>query len=266
MNEIQLQINNLSIRTKSGKQLVKNVDIEMNKGDFIGIVGESGSGKTISTLASIGVLNSNLTVETDDHYLLGQDVHTMTEEEMRTLIGQQVGYIPQNTVAYLQPMIKIKNQMIDGYLQNVENDKKKAKKYAKELLLRVGIKNPDRVLDLYPFEISGGMKQRVNIAIALMCSPKIIIADEPTTALDTVVQRQVMDLLQELNQQGVSIIFVSHDLNIVKQYCHTIYVMTEGEVVEAGATADIIYEPEADYTKRLLSYIPTLKRKKELIR
>lgn len=266
MIETQLRLNNLSIRTNSGKQLVQNVNFEMNKGDFIGIVGESGSGKTISTLATIGVLNSNLEVETDAHYLLGYDVHAMTAEEMRILIGQQVGYIPQNTVAYLQPMIKIKNQMIDGYLQNVENDKKKAKNYAKELLLRVGIKNPERVLDLYPFEISGGMKQRVNIAIALMCSPKIIIADEPTTALDTVVQRQVMDLLQELNQQGVSIIFISHDLNIVKQYCRTIYVMTEGEVVESGETADIVFQPQAEYTQRLLSYIPTLKRKKELIR
>lgn len=266
MSETQLKIANLSIQTKSGKQLVRNVDIEMNKGDFIGIVGESGSGKTISTLASIGVLNSNLKVKTDAHYLLGHDIHTMADGDMRKIIGKEIGYIPQNTVAYLQPMIKIKNQMIDGYLQNVENDKKKAKKHAKELLLRVGIKNPDRVLDLYPFEISGGMKQRVNIAIALMSSPKIIIADEPTTALDTVVQRQVMDLLQELNQQGVSIIFVSHDLNIVKQYCRTIYVMTDGEVVEMGETSTIIYDPKADYTKKLISYIPTLKRKKELIR
>lgn len=266
MTTPQLEIKNLSIETNTGKELVKNMNFTLEHGDFIGIVGESGSGKTISTLATIGVLSSNLKVDSDKHTLLGQNVHDLTDDEMRTLIGEQVGYIPQNTVAYQQPMIKIKNQMIDGYLQNVEKDKKKAKKYAKELLLRVGIKNPDRVLDLYPFEISGGMKQRVNIAIALMCSPKIIIADEPTTALDTVVQRQVMDLLQELNQQGVSIIFVSHDLNIVKQYCRKIYVMTEGEVVEEGVTSDIIFEPKAAYTKQLLSYIPTLRRKKELSR
>lgn len=264
MQDKQLLVNNLSIKTDTGKELVRKVDLEMNQGDFIGIVGESGSGKTISTLATIGVLSSKLEVSTAQHYLFGQDVNEMSNSELRTLVGKEIGYIPQNTVAYLQPMIKIKNQIIDGYLQNVENNKRKALKLAAQLLEKVGIKNPERVLNLYPFEISGGMKQRVNIANALMCSPKIIIADEPTTALDTVVQRQVMDLLQELNQQGVSIIFVSHDLNIVKQYCRSIYVMTEGSVVESGKVSDIVYSPQVFYTKKLLSYIPVLKRKKEM--
>lgn len=262
MPEEQLIINNLSIRTNSGKQLVHNVNLEMFQGDFIGIVGESGSGKTISTLATIDVLSSNLKTTTDKHQLLGHNVNEMKHRELRKLVGSQVGYIPQNTVAYLHPMIKIKNQMIDGYLKNIENNKKSAQTKAKELLKRVGIQDSKRVMDLYPFEISGGMKQRVNIAMALMTSPKILIADEPTTALDTVVQRQVMDLLQELNQQGVSILFVSHDLNIVKQYCRKMYVMTNGKVVEYGDVSDVINDPKENFTKELLSYIPVLKRKR----
>lgn len=261
MFEKQLEVSGLKIATQSGQSLVEDVHLELFAGDFTGIVGESGSGKTISTLASVGIVNSNLQAEVQAHQLLGRNLTQLSKDERNQLIGKEVGYIPQNTVAYLHPLIKIKNQMIDGYLKNISPNKKEALEKAAFLLEKVGILDSKRVLNLYPFELSGGMKQRVNIAAALMTDPKILIADEPTTALDTIIQRQVMDLLRALNKQGLSILFVSHDLNIIREYCEHIYVMSNGTVVETGKTSEVIAEPKEAYTRQLISFVPVLGRK-----
>lgn len=264
MTENFISLKGLNVKDTHGRPLVKNVSLELSANEFVGIVGESGSGKTVSVRGALGLLPEDLNINFEDSKVLGKSMASLIVQERRTLIGKGVGYVPQNTVAFLHPMIKIKNQIYDAYIHHMKNSKNEAMKKAEKLLLKVGIKEPKRILNSYPVQISGGMKQRVNIAMALMTDPKVIIADEPTTALDTVVQKQVMQLFYDLyTNEDVSILFISHDLKIIKQFCHRVYVMYQGEVVEKGNTEEIFKQPKHYYTKRLIKLIPSLHAKKE---
>jgi ABC-type dipeptide/oligopeptide/nickel transport system ATPase component len=259
MMEKLLQLEKVSIDDGLGRALIKNASLTIFQGEFIGIVGESGSGKTLTVKSALDLLPDHLVITSGVRQLLGKELNGLSSKDKRRLIGAGIGFVPQNTVVFLHPMIKIKHQMIDAYLYHIDNDKKQALKKASDLLEKVGIKEPKRVLNAYPKQLSGGMQQRVNIAMALMTDPKLIVADEPTTALDTVVQRQVMELFNQLNQsEGVSILFISHDLKIVKQFCQRMYVMYQGEIVESGETHEIFTNPKHSYTQKLLSLIPTL--------
>jgi ABC-type dipeptide/oligopeptide/nickel transport system ATPase component len=259
MTENFISLKGLHVKDMHGRPLVEDVSLELLENEFVGIVGESGSGKTVSVRGALGLLPEDLNISFEESEVLGKSLSSLTVKERRTLIGRGVGYVPQNTVAFLHPMIKIKNQMYNAYIYHNQSSKKEALEKAEKLLLKVGIKEPKRILNSYPVQISGGMKQRVNIAMALMTDPKVIIADEPTTALDTVVQKQVMQLFYDLHKdEGVSILFISHDLKLIKQYCQRVYVMYQGMVVEEGNADEIFKQPKHYYTKRLIRLIPSL--------
>lgn len=186
-----------------------------------------------------------------------------SSEKRREHIGKHIGYIPQNTVFYLHPMIKIKNQIGDGYIHHMNKSKKEALEKAEALLYKVGFENPKRVLSYYPWQLSGGMRQRCNIAMALMNDPKLIIADEPSTALDTTVQRQVMELFKSINEElKISMLLISHDLGLVKHYSHSLAVMYAGQIVESGYTNRVFTNPKHPYTQLLIEIIPSMKIKK----
>lgn len=251
MNETVI-VKNLNI--KSGdNSLVKNICFDINKGEIFGLVGESGSGKTITAKSIINLLPDNLNVSVDEIWVANKDISKLSKSEIKNHIGKNVGYIPQNTVFYLHPMIKIKNQILDGYMHHVKKNKKASLEKVSSLLNNVGFENPKEILNLYPWQLSGGMRQRVNIAMALLSDPKLIIADEPTTALDSTVQRQVMDLFYKINKNlGISILLISHDLGLIKHYSNRLAVMYKGEIVEMGNSNEVFTNPKHSYTQHLI--------------
>ena len=261
MNETVV-LNNLHIKAGSNT-LVKNTSLIINEGEIFGLVGESGSGKTITAKAIINLLPKGLSYTADEIITAGKNMLTASAKEKKEHIGKNIGYIPQNTVFYLHPMIKIKNQIGDGYIHHMNKTKKEALEKAEALLYKVGFKYPKIVLNYYPWQLSGGMRQRCNIAMALMNDPKLIIADEPTTALDSTVQRQVMELFKKINEEmKLSILLISHDLGLVKHYSHSLAVMYAGQIVESGYTNAVFSNPKHPYTQLLIKIIPSLKIKK----
>lgn len=261
MNETVI-LKNLNIKSDNNT-LVSKLSMTIEKGEIYGLVGESGSGKTLTAKSIINLLPDNLEYSADEIWTGGTDILKMSRSDRREHIGKNIGYIPQNTVFYLHPMIKIKNQIYDGYLHHTNKSKREALEKATILLNKVGFDNPKNILNFYPWQLSGGMRQRVNIAMALMNDPKLIVADEPTTALDSTVQRQVMDLFREINMElGISILLISHDLGLIKHYSHSIGVMYAGQIVESGKTEEIFKNPKHPYTQLLIKIIPSLKIKK----
>jgi len=261
MNETVV-LNNLHIKAGSNT-LVKKTSLTINEGEVFGLVGESGSGKTLTAKAIINLLPKGLSYSADEIITAGKNMLAASEKEKKEHIGKNIGYIPQNTVFYLHPMIKIKNQIGDGYIHHMNKTKKEALEKAEALLYKVGFKYPKIVLNYYPWQLSGGMRQRCNIAMALMNDPKLIIADEPTTALDSTVQRQVMELFRKINEEmKLSILLISHDLGLVKHYSHSLAVMYAGQIVESGYTNAVFSNPKHPYTQLLIKIIPSLKIKK----
>lgn len=255
-------IKNLSIRD-GDKTLVNKLSMDIQTGEVFGLVGESGSGKTLTAKSIINLLPDNLALTADEIFTAGKSLLTTSKNERRRHVGSNVGYIPQNTVYYLHPMIKIKNQIGDGYIYHKKKSKREALEKASVLLNKVGFDNPANILNFYPWQLSGGMRQRVNIAMALMNDPKLIIADEPTTALDSTVQRQVMELFSEINKElGISMLLISHDLGLVRHYSSSIAVMYAGQIVESGYTKEVFSNPRHPYTQLLIKIIPSLKIKK----
>ena len=258
MNDAVLEIEGLTVRSAEGDALVKNVGLCLKRQECLGIAGESGSGKTITAKAILHLLPQDLTASVTHLRVLGEDLLNLPEKERRIFLGKKIGFVPQNTVAYLHPLIKIKNQLTDGYRIHFQTSKKAAQERAKTLLDRVGIRDVNRVMESYPAQISGGMRQRVNIAMALMCEPEVIIADEPTTALDVTIQAQILKLLQKINrEQGTAILFISHDLGVIRHLCSRVIVMNRGKAVEQGSVQEIFEHPSMEYTKKLLAAIPT---------
>lgn len=256
MNKL-IEVNNLSIQTQSKNTLVQDVDFELNHNEIVGVFGESGSGKTITVKSLIGVLGDELNVSTDNHKILGTDLSSYKGHAYRELLGKHIGYIPQNTTAYLHPLIRIKSQITEAYITHGYGNKREALARAVSLMREVGLKDPARVLDSYPYEISGGMRQRVNIAMSLMTKPSIIIADEPTTALDSITEQSVMKLLQKIRtEHEVSMIFITHNLKLIQYFTERCYVLYEGNVVESGSTKSVFSNPQHAHTKLLVDLIP----------
>jgi oligopeptide/dipeptide ABC transporter ATP-binding protein len=255
-------LNNLHI--KDGENtLVNKTSLIIEQGEIFGLVGESGSGKTLTAKAIIDLLPEGLNYTADEIITAGKNMLSASPEAKREHIGKNVGYIPQNTVFYLHPMIKIKDQIGDGYIYHMHKNKKEALEKAEALLKKVGFENPITVLNYYPWQLSGGMRQRCNIAMALMNDPKLIIADEPTTALDSTVQRQVMELFRTINKElKISILLISHDLGLVRHYSHSLAVMYAGQIVESGYSKTVFRNPKHPYTRLLIKIIPSLKIKK----
>lgn len=262
MSEKLLEIKDekLSFFTPAGEvKALNGVSFSMNEGEVLGIVGESGSGKSVTAYSIMGLTAYPGKLIGGTIYFNGHQIEKMSEKEMRKIRGNEVSIIFQDPMTSLNPVYTIGNQITEVIRLHTGKSKKEAYDRAKELLELVGINEPTKRLKQYPHELSGGMRQRVMIAIALACEPKLLIADEPTTALDVTIQAQILELIQELRQKlGMSIIMITHDLGVVASMCERIAVMYAGHIVEYGTADEIFYEPKHEYTKGLINSIPKL--------
>ena len=262
MSEKLLEIKDekLSFFTPAGEvKALNGVSFSMNEGEVLGIVGESGSGKSVTAYSIMGLTAYPGKLIGGTIYFNGHQIEKMSEKEMRNIRGNEVSIIFQDPMTSLNPVYTIGNQITEVIRLHTGKSKKEAYDRAKELLELVGINEPTKRLKQYPHELSGGMRQRVMIAIALACEPKLLIADEPTTALDVTIQAQILELMQELRQKlGMSIIMITHDLGVVASMCERIAVMYAGHIVEYGTADEIFYEPKHEYTKGLINSIPKL--------
>lgn len=250
--------------TKQGTvRAIRGIDYKVEKGEVLGIVGESGSGKSVGMLSLMGLLAANGTVTEGEMFFDGEDISPLIfsnkkeyEAKMQQIRGNDISMIFQDPMSYLNPIVTIEKQMIEGILFHTKCSKKEAVKRAVELMEMVGIPAPEMRLKQYPFEFSGGMRQRIIIAIALACNPKLIIADEPTTALDVTVQAQILELLKDITQKtNAGVIIITHDLGVVASLCDRISIMYGGNIMEEGTTNEIFYEAKHPYTKGLLNSI-----------
>jgi len=262
MSDILLEIKNeyLSFFTPAGEvKAINDVSLTMENGEILGIVGESGSGKSVTAYSVIGLVAEPGKIVGGGVSFDGRVIHNLPEKEMRKLRGNEISMIFQDPMTSLNPVYTIGNQICEVILLHTDSTKEEAKAKAIALLAEVGINEPERRLKQYPHELSGGMRQRVMIAIALACEPKLLIADEPTTALDVTIQAQILELMKELQKKlGMSIIVITHDLGIVASMCKKIAVMYAGSIVEFGTARDIFYHPTHEYTKGLLNSIPMI--------
>ena len=262
MSEKLLEIKDekLSFFTPAGEvKALNGVSFSMNEGEVLGIVGESGSGKSVTAYSIMGLTAYPGKLIGGTIYFNGHQIEKMSEKEMRKIRGNEVSIIFQDPMTSLNPVYTIGNQITEVIRLHTGKGKKEAYDRAKELLELVGINEPTKRLKQYPHELSGGMRQRVMIAIALACEPKLLIADEPTTALDVTIQAQILEVMQELRQKlGMSIIMITHDLGVVASMCERIAVMYAGHIVEYGTADEIFYEPKHEYTKGLINSIPKL--------
>ncbi|MFN1128503.1 ABC transporter ATP-binding protein [Lelliottia nimipressuralis] len=259
MNNL-LELDNLhtSFRTRDGNvQAVRGVSFHVQAGELVGIVGESGCGKSVTCKSIIQLLGSNGHISGGSIRFQNDDLAKKTPEQMRKIRGNDIAMIFQDPMTALNPVVTIGRQMSEILIRNKGLSKKAAKAAAIAMLDQVGIAEAERRYDQFPHEFSGGMRQRVMIAIALSCNPKLLIADEPTTALDVTIQAQILRLLKSLQQQTqTAILLITHDLGVVAQVCSRVVVMYGGQVMEEGSVEDIFYRPAHPYTKGLLASLP----------
>lgn len=257
---VSIQNERLSFFTPAGEvKALNDVSIHLKEGEVLGIVGESGSGKSVTAYSLMGLTAypGKLIGGTIDFN--GHQIDKMSEKDMRSIRGKEVSIIFQDPMTSLNPVYTVGNQIEEVIKLHTDKTKAEVHARAKELLELVGINEPEKRLKQYPHELSGGMRQRIMIAIALACEPKLLIADEPTTALDVTIQAQILELMMELKEKlGMAIIMITHDLGIVASMCEKIAVMYAGRIVEYGTTDQIFYEPKHEYTKGLLRSMPRL--------
>ena len=252
-----LSIRHLIIRDSSGTPLVRSVSIDVGRAEILAVVGESGSGKTMLARSVLGLLPDGVERSEGDILLSGDALHTMNEEALRALRGNRVGLVLQEPLTSLNPAISIGDQLIEGLHWHCGTRTDEARDRAVEMLERVRIPNARALLRSYPHEFSGGMRQRIMLASTLLLRPELIIADEPTTALDTLAQREVLDLIVELGREfGCSVLLITHNLGLAARYADRIAVMREGELVEVGTAEDILRNPSAEYTRALVAAVP----------
>ncbi|MEI7884032.1 MAG: ABC transporter ATP-binding protein [Clostridia bacterium] len=262
MSELLLDIKGerLSFFTSVGEvKALNDVSLQLREGEVLGIVGESGSGKSVTAYSIMGLTSYPGRLIGGSIWFNGHQIESMSEQELRKMRGNEVSIIFQDPMTSLNPVFSIGNQIMEVILLHTNKSKQEAYDRAKNLLELVGINEPEKRLHQYPHELSGGMRQRVMIAIALACEPKLLIADEPTTALDMTIQAQILELIMELRRKlGMSIIMITHDLGIVANMCEKIAVMYAGKIVEYGTVDELFYQPAHEYTKGLLLSIPKL--------
>jgi oligopeptide transport system ATP-binding protein len=260
MSDNILEVKNLhtSFYTMAGEvKAVNGLDFSVEKGKTLGIVGESGSGKSVTMLSIIKLLGVNGQIKEGDIFFNGENLVDKKEDYMRNLRGNEIGMIFQDPMTSLNPVLTIGYQICEPLIKHRKMSKCEAKKRAVELLKEVGIPDPENRLKNYPYEFSGGMRQRVMIAIAISCNPQLLIADEPTTALDVTIQAQILDLMKKLQSElDTSIIIITHDLGVVADIADEIMVMYGGNMVEKGKTQDIFFNPKHPYTRGLLNSVP----------
>ena len=255
-----LRARGLVVRDAAGRVLVNDVDLEVRPGERVGVVGESGAGKTLTLRACLGLLPTGLACSADELSLAGCDVGNARPRQLRELLGTRVGFIPQNTMEYLHPLMRVRDQMTDGWRTwHSGATRSQALERAAGLLGHVGIDDPGRVLAARPGELSGGMRQRVNVACALMGEPSLLVADEPTASLDARIARQVIELITRVaRERGIAVALVSHNLGMVQAFCDRLLVMRAGRVVEAGPAGRVFSAPSDPYTRTLVAATPRL--------
>ena len=264
MNEkIILSVENLDItfRTNAGLvHAIRGVDFELPAGKTLALVGESGSGKSVTMKAVAGLLDDNATINSGKIFYNGLDLLTLSKRDLRKKInGQQIAMVFQDPMTSLDPTMTIGAQITEGMLLHQKISATDAKDKAVELLKLVGLNEPEKRVKNYPHQLSGGQRQRVVIAIALSCEPKILICDEPTTALDVTIQARILDLIQSLQKKmGLSVIYITHDLGVVAKVADFVNVMYAGKIIEAGTVDEIFYDPRHPYTWGLLLAMPDL--------
>ncbi|AWT45290.1 MULTISPECIES: ABC transporter ATP-binding protein [Streptomyces] len=257
-----LSVRDLKVRFSTEDGIVKAVDglsFDVERGKTLGIVGESGSGKSVTNLTILGLHNPRTSTVEGEIVLDGKELVTATERELERLRGNKMAMIFQDPLTALSPFYTVGRQLSEPYMKHKGASKKEAKDRAIEMLTKVGIPQPKMRFDDYPHQFSGGMRQRAMIAMALMCDPDLLIADEPTTALDVTVQAQILDLLKDLQQEfGSAIIFITHDLGVISHVADDLLVMYAGRAVERGSVREVMREPKHPYTWGLLSSMPRL--------
>ncbi len=243
---------------------VNGVSFNLEPGKILGIVGESGSGKSVTAYSIMQILSENGGITGGQVLYKGQDITKWSEKQMQAFRGKCCSIIFQDPMTSLNPVFTIGNQLMEAITLHTDRNKEQAKARAIEMLSLVGINEPEKRIKQYPYELSGGMRQRVMIAMALACEPDILIADEPTTALDVTIQAQILELMQDLQKKlGMAIIIVTHDLGVIASMCDEIIVMYGGRVCERGTADDIFYRPAHEYTKGLLRSIPSTQNMNE---
>jgi oligopeptide transport system ATP-binding protein len=258
-----LQVRNLQTHFKTDAGVVKAVDgvsFDLHKGETLGIVGESGSGKSVTNLSLMRLIPSPPGKIVGGEVMFHDtDLLKVSDNEMRSIRGNKVSMIFQDPMTSLNPFLKVSTQLIETIQLHQGLGKRAARAQAVEMLSMVGIPKPEKRIEQYPHQFSGGMRQRVMIAMALSCDPEILIADEPTTALDVTIQAQILEIIQRLSQEmGTAVIMITHDLGVVAGMCDNVAVMYAGKVVETGSTKELFADPKHPYTKGLISSVPRL--------
>lgn len=262
MSETILSIENLRIHfeTFAGEvQAIRGVNLKLQKGETLALVGESGSGKSVTAKSVMKLLSNNAVVKEGTITFKGENILEKSERDMQSIRGKEIAMIFQDPMTSLDPTMKIGKQITEVIIKHEKASKEEANKRAEELLELVGIPNAKERMKQYPHQFSGGQRQRIVIAIALACNPDVLIADEPTTALDVTIQAQILELLKKLQQQfQMAIIFITHDLGVVANVADRVAVMYAGKVVEVGTADEVFYNPQHPYTWGLLRSMPTL--------
>ncbi|MCT4606046.1 MAG: ABC transporter ATP-binding protein [Marinisporobacter sp.] len=257
-----LEVKNLytSFFTHVGEvKAIRGVSFHLDKGEAIGLVGESGSGKSVTSMSIMRLLQYPGKITEGEMTFKDQNIRKLSEREMQSIRGNEIAMIFQDPMTSLNPVYTVGNQIIEAIRKHQKLSKKEARQKAIEMLKIVGIPSPEKRMDNYPHEFSGGMRQRAMIAMALSCEPSLLIADEPTTALDVTIQAQILELMKELKEKiNTSIILITHDLGVVADVCSRILVMYGGLIMEEGTTEQIFYNPKHPYTCGLLKSIPRL--------
>ncbi|NRG44123.1 ABC transporter ATP-binding protein [Bacillus sp. CRN 9] len=262
MSEKILEINDLRVQFKNGKekvQPIRGVSFHINKGETLGIVGESGCGKSVTSLAIMGLLPDKTSEIASGNILFNnQDLSKLTDKQFRKLRGNDISMIFQEPMTSLNPVFTIGEQLKEPLRRHKNMSKSQARKEIISMLQQVGLPRAEQLIDEYPHQLSGGMRQRVMISLALLCKPQLMIADEPTTALDVTIQAQILDLLKKLKAESdMSLMLITHDLGVVAEMCNRVVVMYAGEVVEEAEVNDLFDSPKHPYTKGLMQSLPS---------
>lgn len=256
-----LEVKNLNLEfldTIPPTQVTKQVSFSIEPGEILGIVGESGSGKTQTALSILRLLKKQERIASGEILFQGKNLAKLTLKEMEKIRGREISMIFQEPMTSLNPVLTIGTQIEEGMKLHTQMTARERKEKALEIMREAELHDPETLWEKYPHQLSGGMRQRVMIAAALVTEPKLLIADEPTTALDVTIQAQILKLLKKINEKhGTGILFISHDLGVIRKLCSRVIVMNQGKVVEEGLVSKVFEEPEEEYTKKLLAAIPT---------